>query len=107
MVSCWLAVDSTALACRSFRRVPPRCVFAGVVACREGEVNSLPRGGSIRRKCRPSPQMRNGASTATLVWMFQCTARATYQPTLALLQASEHVYGTPARPSFPVGSAQK
>ena len=59
-----------------------------------------------KRKCRPSPQMSNGASTSTLVRMFQCTARATYHPTRVLLQASEHVYGAPPRPSFPVGAAQ-
>ena len=59
-----------------------------------------------KRKCRLSPQMSNGASTSTLVRMFQCTARATHHPTLILLQASEHVYGAPSRPLFPVGAAQ-
>lgn len=70
MNSCRLAVDSTSLPCSAgclwFRRGPPRCVRNVPALLRVVKSRlflALRREG--KRKCRPSPQMRNGAYTTT------------------------------------------
>ena len=59
-----------------------------------------------KRKCRPTPQMRNGASTTSLVRMFPMHSTRHLSCEVGFTAGKQDVYGAPLRPSFPVGAAQ-